>query len=493
MSRPKVTRRPRRRSGRGSNRVYKGKGPPPYHFDYISARREFSQVLGALEAHHTLFYQLGELGIPTWTESLNPPTAGVGFWEGIFINFMWNMHFWDATTFEDKIFIAAHECLHVYLSHGRRSLEHTQPQIANIAMDIVVNEMLTSNFGFDRDEISISEDLIWLNKVWPNHEELGIPYGETYEYYYAKLLSTIKEGIADGSIKMVGSGQGGMTIYPDKEFGDLFGTPLDDHEKLRKEMDQKAEEKLSDQLSRSNITDDEKKNFRELTEGDNKTNKDNSNGDSGGKQAGTIAGNCTYVAPKEKVKYNYAWTDIIKFWRMRNDKPQEYDEIWHWPNRRMHHMPDGMFIPVEWEGDDFGQRKRVNVWFYMDTSGSCVHLKDKFFTAARTFPPDRFDLRCFCFDTKVYDIDLDEGKLYGFGGTSFHIIEQSVQTTMKKYSCRYPDAVFVFTDGYGTNVSPEKPDRWFWFLDKGGSKTCIPSRSAVFQLDDFNSTNKEKR
>ena len=144
-----------------------------------------------------------------------------------------------------------------------------------------------------------------------------------------------------------------------------------------------------------------------------------------------------------------------------------------------------MFLPVEKDGDRKGKGKRTNVWFFMDTSGSCVGMKDKFFESALSFPKDKFDLRCFCFDTQVYDINLDDGKLYGFGGTSFNIIEDRIQQVIKKENLRYPDAVFVFTDGYGNAVHPQKPERWHWFLDGYQTKSCIPKQSSIYQLSDF--------
>jgi len=45
--------------------------------------------------------------------------------------------------------------------------------------------------------------------------------------------------------------------------------------------------------------------------------------------------------------------------------------------------------------------------------------------------------------------------------------------------------VFIFTDGYGDNVSPEKPERWHWFLDDHSSEHCIPKKSLTFKLNEF--------
>ncbi|MFM0827348.1 hypothetical protein, partial [Klebsiella oxytoca] len=50
---------------------------------------------------------------------------------------------------------------------------------------------------------------------------------------------------------------------------------------------------------------------------------------------------------------------------------------------------------------------------------------------------------------------------------------------------KYPEAVFVITDGYGNNVKPEKPDNWYWFITEGGVKTYIDRECNFHNLGDF--------
>ena len=459
----------------------------PFEFDIHEAYAEFKLVQDALECHHALFFQLADLGQPQFTERV--PTAGVGFSHlDDKIDFMWNPKFWASCNFDEKVFITAHECMHVYLSHGKRGKDCTQPQLANVAMDVVVNEMLVDFFGFDRTLLhNVGESMVWLDTTFDANDT--VLYDQSFEYYYDALTKKIKDLIKQGKIQIVpgGSGSGGMTIYPGDELGDLIGETLDDHSRLT-DFDDKIEKKISQRISKT-TSNDEKDSFKELTESDSNDDGAKSGDESGpnGKQAGTVAGQSCYYVPKPKVKYNCKWTDIIKYWRIRHSKPQEIEESWAWPNRRIPSLGSGnkMFLPTERSGDQLGRAKKTNVWFFMDTSGSCVHMKDKFFDAATQFPLDKFDLVPFCFDTKVYEIDLKTRKLYGFGGTYFHIIEEAIQRKMKKDNVRYPDAVFVFTDGYGDSVYPEKPDRWFWFLDGYNSKHCIPQHSRTFDLDDF--------
>ena len=93
----------------------------------------------------------------------------------------------------------------------------------------------------------------------------------------------------------------------------------------------------------------------------------------------------------------------------------------------------------------------------------------------------------FCFDTRVFklsDEDIAAGKLYGFGGTYFHILEEYIKQEIKKENKKYPDAVFVITDGMGDNVYPQIPQRWYWFLSADYTY-CIPNKSHKFMLENF--------
>src|SRR3546814_18475794 len=56
------------------------------------------------------------------------------------------------------------------------------------------------------------------------------------------------------------------------------------------------------------------------------------------------------------------------------------------------------------------------------------------------------------------------------GGTRFDIIEKNIQKIMGIEKSAYPEGVFLITDGVGSSVTPEFPDRWHWFLTKGRSE-----------------------
>ena len=160
-------------------------------------------------------------------------------------------------------------------------------------------------------------------------------------------------------------------------------------------------------------------------------------------------------------------------------------EQWTFTNRRYSMMEDsGLKLPTEYELlDMFEEEDLIETWFYQDTSGSCGGYKDRFFSIAEAMPKDRFAMRLFCFDTKVYETDLESKKLYGFGGTYFHIIEEHIQQQLAENpKLRYPDAVFIVTDGYGSDVHPEKPQNWHCIMTPQHSKENFPTECNFYDL-----------
>lgn len=105
---------------------------------------------------------------------------------------------------------------------------------------------------------------------------------------------------------------------------------------------------------------------------------------------------------------------------------------------------------------------KIPLLLFLDTSGSCEHLAQRFMNAARTIPEKYFDVHVCGFTHFVYEIDIKQRhpKLYS-GGTRFDILERYCLEKMKTY----PHVIFTITDGYGSVVRPKFPERWHWFLD----------------------------
>lgn len=424
---------------------------------------EYFSISRDLEKHHSLFYAVWELGRPVFTEDV--PTAAVRFnKEGDYIEFVFNPKYWEELDEYQRLFVICHECLHVILNHGARirDIDPTNRDAVNVALDVVVNHMLVNRFGFDRDRIFKQDKLCWTDTVFPNQP---VPDDDCFEYYY-NLLPKLSVLVIQGA-----NGTQGMGSAKSKG----LESP-DDHEGLAENEFEDLIGDVSDTMS-----DEEKETIRDLVEKHYQP--EDAEGE-GGQEAGTGTTGRWEFANVEKASRKKKWETVIKKWSMKFDRPEFHDvEQWARINRRFTFLGGDLMLPSEME-QDFEIEGKVEVWFFQDTSGSCAGYRDRFFKAAMTLNPARFNIHLHCFDTQVYATTLESKKLYGFGGTAFHPIEAYIQDKMQKESLPYPEAVFVITDGYGTKVQPEKPKNWYWFLTTQ-YKHCIPDECQIYNLKDF--------
>lgn len=446
--------------------------PPVFEeTNFRIGRQEWFDIATSLEIHHAVFYKLWDMGKPTFTNRI--PTAAVSFdRQGDFVYFMFNPKFWQSLDLYNKQFVICHEALHIILNHGIRFKDAHDKQAGNVAMDIVVNHLLLRSFGFEREKIIGQENLCWIDTVFKGEKYAGKtpPDDEMFEYYYNlfdKYTILVKGGGGNGESCM-----GGM---PDGV--------LDDHsfmEGMTEEMD-KVIDKLNNEL-----TNEEKASLKDVVEKHFEGGTDKSNGRSA---SGTGSWSFVNVG---KVKKKKKWETVIKDWSKKYIITTDRDvEQWARTNRRMTMLPTEMFLPSDMEVDEeSGEKTRIDVHFFLDTSGSCIGLKDRFFEAAMSLPEERFNIRLFCFDTTVVETTIESKKVYGGGGTSFSILEAFIQKDMNEKHLKYPEAVFVITDAMGDRVNPAFPKKWHWFITQLNSyrsyaKQNIPEECRLHNLEDF--------
>jgi len=439
-------------------------------------RDDHFEVLQQLEQHHALFGQFWSVG--NIEESERIPTACVTFdKEGGALMFYVNPKFWNSLSTYAKAFVIGHECLHIYYDHGRRGLKLENKKMANWAMDVVVNHTLCDAFGFVREDIPEAENWIWRDTAFPDNPT--IQANRAMEYYY-NLLKDRKDdgegGKGEGAPGEKGEGGGSGEPQTVDQHEDMFQGDADDLQDIIDAM-KDALEDATDKLSNDEIDDfDEKAGAN----GDEKA--------AATQQAGTMAGELSKLIRLGKIIKKRTWEAVVKDILGSYLGKEEDIEVEQWAhdNRRMTGFGRNVMLPSDYT-ESIRIRDRVNVWFFMDTSGSCVEWATRFFTAAASIPDDKFKSRMFCFDTRVYETTLESGKLYGFGGTAFQPIEDAIQATMKKEECKYPDVVFLVTDGAGSHVSPQFADRWHWFIteDRWATERYIPKDSHTWKLKDF--------
>jgi len=398
----------------------------------MNAAQEWIEILHSLECHHSIFYQLWKMGKPSFTDKVE--TAAVTFDKvGNFVNFLFNPNFWSELDHYNRLFVICHECLHIILNHGERikDAKITNIQACNKCLDIVVNHALMDSFGFKPDKILNKDSYCWTHTVFPGE---SVSTKETFEYYYSLFE------------KLYGDGSPFEETYT-----------VDEHHFLE-EVGSSFIEELS-----GSVSDTEKGSLSFLE-----------------RHSGTKEGNIwaiLNVRPKVKRK----WESVIKKWSCSSKAIvlREQDQ-WARLSRRLSSIESELFLPSDFDFESI-LLNRIRVGFFMDSSGSCWHLKERFFGAATSLDTKFFDVRLYCFDTGVYEVSLDEKKIFGGGGTSFATIEEFLQRDRKNY----PDGVFVITDGYGDRVAPEFPNRWHWFLSDRSNSKRLPENSSVHVLSDF--------
>lgn len=400
---------------------------------------EWLDISRMLEEHHALFYQCWSMGRPSFTRMID--TAAVTFnRDGEYIDFLFNPDFWRGLTTYEKAFVISHECLHVILRHGIRSAGSTDHSKANIALDIVVNHLLVNSFAFDRSKLYDAEDLCWIDTVFSEEQRDSVLENESYEYYYNLVPNTPRIKIRI----------------------------LDEHGMLVGEWD-KLIDKLDEQLS----------------EEDKSILKDMIGKHAPESMAGKGTGGWHFVGDRIEIIKKKKWEQVIKEWSLKYLRQDSQDhEQWARVHRRWTMLPEDIILPSEME-EDSTEKDRLPVFLYLDTSGSCIGYKNRFWAAGASLPKERFDVRCFCFDTQVQETTIESRKIYGGGGTSFAIIEAHIQKLIKEEGIDYPEAVWIITDGYGDCVNPQFAKNWYWFLTNYSTNRYVPQGSKVFMLKDY--------
>lgn len=423
---------------------------------------EFYTVLEKLEDKDLIFSKVAGMGKPMLREDIK--TACVSFdSKGKTLNWCFNPIFWKNCSVYKRAFIIAHEMLHILLDHGHR-MRGLDLKISNVAADVAINEMLVRTFGFERGLVDGADDYCWVDTVFkaPDFDPSLISKNESFEYYYTLLMQKIKE-----------SSEGASGIAEGNEL-------VDEHEGFRSISDKEAEElanKLDESLKKHDST--AVKKFREKI-----SKKSNKRTD---KLAGTAKGAMERMMDKFKVPRKPKWEKVIKNWERRAKESLEADVgTWMKIDRRYteFYKNDSVFVEGFMEEELPPKKTKLDVFAFLDTSGSCGPLAERFWAAIKSIDQRKFNLHLRCFDTSVYSISLKDQRLYGFGGTYFHILEDHIQQEIQSSHIKYP-TIFCLTDGYGTAINPEKPNKWHIFLTENGSTGCFANGMKVHKLSDY--------
>jgi len=343
---------------------------------------------------------------------------------------------------EERVFVFLHESFHVLLSHNK--LELPDPNKANIASDIIINDYLVQA-GLDRVAGLIYGD-----------EAIGMDsFGMTVKEVYALLPDSLSISIGGALGEILnggGCGENGVRgdSIPDAVTKDIGG---DAPQEIKDAQQEKSPQ--------------------------------------GGKLAGSGFTNLEEWAVDHKAEF--AWAEILKeiapkaFWEGKDGKRHlTFNNL----NRKVAWQAPEIVLPVyrDSDGDGGDPNKKPSMVLAIDTSGSIGHETQRgFFRIAKSIPTEHINLRTISFTTVVEEFDIAGSPKFRSGGTAFGPISTWVNN---EYGKNYPDAVVVFTDGYGTFYPPPTDStlsKWYWFLTPQGMlRPHIKRKSKrVAKLDEF--------
>lgn len=418
---------------------------------------EWLEIALELECYHAIFSKIWHMGKPVFSNEID--TAAVKFnKDGQFIEFVFNSNFYQTLDLKNKLFVICHEALHLLLNHGLRGKDTENRNAANAAMDIVVNHLLVNKFGFIREKIKNQEQYCWIDTVFKKRK--NVSSDQSFEYYYNLFEKVYGDGMPGEG---VGEGQPQM---------------VDDHKFLDSANNSDIQKQIAEKIK------------KELSEEEIKAIKNSLDKHKNSTDAGRSGGSWFDIIiqkPKKKLK----WQNVIKKWELLEKNRDSFVDLEQWAriNRRMVCLPQENFLPTSQEiiERDY-EKNKIDVFFYIDTSGSCISYKDKFFNVACSLDKKYFDVRIFSFDTHIEEFNSASGnKFYGGGGTSFCVLEDHIQNMLINHDIKkYPSAVFVVTDGYASDhIKPQYPQKWHWFLTEYSTDATIPKQCKIFKLKEY--------
>lgn len=395
------------------------------------------------------------------------------------IIFLFNEAFFETLTKEEFKYIVCHESthvmnLHIFLFQDQiRKLKKKKTHVIdvenhmarlNIAADCVVNDSITNLYNLPRlkkvgwavwisrgkqslmelaakikMDPAILEDanpaILSMTEIVPKGQEIIVP---TLAIYGMDMIEIDTE---DMSVMDV------FYLLPEdlSEYGvgnhDAWKSFLNEGGTLKRDFVDKIKDFIDGNLGNSALSDEEARVLEEMKE----TLEDSS--DDYSRQAGKEAGGkIRSIHPTGNV---FNWSRLL--YRLTEVKKPK--DVWNRSPRKLASVyPDVILPSIE-------DQEKEDIFVAVDTSSSIDRTSLSLFVDVVRSTPKRFRVTAINFDTRCYEWDFKNDDLIGRGGTNFQIIENYIRALKK-----YPKAIFVLTDGDGSNVAPKHPERWCWLL-----------------------------
>lgn len=363
------------------------------------------------------------------------PTAGVSK-NGLNYQLAINEDFFKSLSLEHRQGLLQHELMHIAYFHLSKFFDYTNKKIANIAMDIEINQTIHSDY--------LPEGAM-LPSTFP---ELNLELNAGTRYYYEKLMKAVNNKNQTGT-----SGSSNFDSLCDQMNGQepSEGDPqLPDHSTWEEfeEVSEAEQRVMKSQLDRII------QGAAEMTE----------------KKRGTIPGNIKdyliELANVEPPKFN--WKAYIR--RFVGTSTKVYVK----KTRRKENIkfPDATGIKI---------KRKQNLLLAIDTSGSVSDSELKeFMNEIHHIYKTGVDITIIQCDTRIVSIEPYKGKfeikVKGRGGTLFDPVLEYFNANNKRFN-----SLIYFTDGECyAHVKPKNPVLWV-LSERSHLNTDLPGK--VIKLD----------
>lgn len=148
---------------------------------------EFFEISRALEDCHAVFYKFWEVGKPRFTRAISTACVGVDKKTGHPVCFLFNPEFWAWLDDYSRLFVIAHEMVHLILRHGLRAKDCKEQRLANDCLDVIINHLLVDKFGFERRKVKAANKVCWRDTLFddsPHYKGPKVKADQNFEYYY---------------------------------------------------------------------------------------------------------------------------------------------------------------------------------------------------------------------------------------------------------------------------------------------------------------------
>lgn len=413
---------------------------------------------GAMRAQ--LIKPLIRLGMPSFVDDDRCPTACIALY-GSNIVYMFGRSFYDKLCEEyanmswsrpyssGAIFVAAHEAMHLVFNHIERRGDR-DPNIWNIAVDIVVNEMLIRSIkAYGEENIA---------RYWTTIPD-NIILASDFKVYRA--LSKNAERIYDELEQRLGH----MRIMDPQGYESKL-------EEARNKGSTTGTHSNWDDLSHDAIEHKVYKSFEKNNCGENVK-----------KYWGSIAGS---EAVNISVDDNggMCWDEILlQHLASKIDYIIQTHEVWAPASRRMYDVYPDVILPNILDRDV--TKHTLKLLIAIDTSGSMSGDILRRFVATISKLPDKYvSPTVITFDVKAYPVPYEhfldgDVQLWGRGGTDFEAIKKWINKQDDKF-----DQVVVLTDGYADrpNLNDEQKKRWSWVISPKGTTEYVEDEGMIIQM-----------